>query len=272
MAGNTYGQAVIVPKKNNSGGSVAAGDVVVEDTTADNAFTTTTSANVTKGVWVAQETIASGSTGRVLVEGHATLVNVNASVTRGHYGATYTVVKQATDAGGSRTAGTFCLFTTGGTTPEADIYPVDLASASAGSLLGYHQNNAAHTYTTTSSTFADVDATNMAVTFTAPASGNVLVRLTAYSDLAATNSAFGRWGLREGSTDLGVGGSVARGVSPSQTFNGICSIAIVVTGLSAGSHTYKWSWANSDNSCSFRILSDVGGATQPPATMEVWAL
>jgi hypothetical protein len=128
--GNTYGQAVIVAKTNKSGGAVAKGDVVIIDTANDNAFTTTTSANYTGRVGIVQEAIANNATGRVLISGHAALVNVNASVTRGHYGATYTVAKQATDAGTSRGAGTFCQFTTAGTTPEADVYPPDLTGTS----------------------------------------------------------------------------------------------------------------------------------------------
>lgn len=126
---NTYGRQVVVPLTNKSGGSVAPGDVVVIDTSNNDAFTTTTSAGSTVTIGVAQETIASNASGRVLTAGYASLVNVNASVTRGNYGKTHTVAKQATDAGASRVAGTFCQFLTGGTTPDAMIYPVDLAGA-----------------------------------------------------------------------------------------------------------------------------------------------
>ena len=41
-------------------------------------------------------------------------------------------------------------------------------------------------YSTTSATMADVDATYMAVTFTAPASGNVIVTLSAWDDTKLT--------------------------------------------------------------------------------------
>src|SRR5262245_13860757 len=122
MSSNTYGRQVVVPLTNKSGGSVAAGDVVVVDTTNNDAFTTTTSASTTNVVGVAQETIASNATGRVLLSGYAALINVNASVTRGNYGVTHTVAKQATDGGSSRTGGTFCKFLTGGTTPDAIVF------------------------------------------------------------------------------------------------------------------------------------------------------
>lgn len=127
---NIFGRQVVILATNKSGGGVVNGDVVIPDTSNDSAFTTTTSASVTGPVWIAQETIASNATGRVLVGGYASLVNVNASVTRGHFGATHTVAKQAADAGASRTAGTFCEFLTGGTTPIAYIWPTDLLGTS----------------------------------------------------------------------------------------------------------------------------------------------
>lgn len=126
----TIGRKVVDYKTNKSGGSVIKGDVLIPDTTNDNAFTTTTTAGYTGGVWIADETIPNNAVGRVVLQGHVTLVNVNAAVTRGNYGSTHTVAKQATDAGAARTAGTFCRFTTGGATPEADIWPVDLLGSS----------------------------------------------------------------------------------------------------------------------------------------------
>lgn len=126
---NIFGRQVIVLLTNKSGGSVIAGDVVIIDTSNDAAFTTTTSGGVTVGVGVAQESIASNATGRVLVSGYAALVNVNASVTRGQYGKTHTVAKQATGTA-SRGVGTFCQWLTGGTTPTALVYPTDLLGSS----------------------------------------------------------------------------------------------------------------------------------------------
>lgn len=135
MTANTYGRQVVIPLTNKSGGSVAAGDVVIVDTANNDAFTTTTSAGSTATIGVVQETIASNAVGRVLLSGYAALVNVNASVTRGDYGKTHTVAKQATDAGASRGAGTFCQFLTGGTTPDAAVYASDLGSGSGTGTL-----------------------------------------------------------------------------------------------------------------------------------------
>lgn len=127
---NTYGQRVVIPVTNKSGGALALGDVVIVDTANNDAVTTTTAASSTQIVGVAQETIASNAVGRVCFGGYISLVNVNASVTRGHYGATFTVAKQATDAGASRGIGTFCEFLTGGTTPDAIIFNTDLLGSS----------------------------------------------------------------------------------------------------------------------------------------------
>lgn len=129
MTANTYGRQVVVPLVNKSGGSVAAGDVVVVDTSNNDAFTTSTAGAVTGTVGIAQETIANNAIGRVLLSGYAALVNTSASVTRGNFGKTHTVAKQAVDAGASRVAGTFCQFLTGGTTPDAIVWPTDLGAA-----------------------------------------------------------------------------------------------------------------------------------------------
>jgi len=130
VAANTFGRQNVVPLTNKSGGSVAAGDVVIVDSSNNDAFTTTTTGSYTKGIGIAQETIANNATGRVLVGGYAALVNVNASVTRGNFAATHTVAKQATDAGSSRASGTFGIFLTGGTTPDAFIWQPDLGGGS----------------------------------------------------------------------------------------------------------------------------------------------
>ena len=126
---NIFGRQVVIPVANKSGGTLVLGDVVIVDTSNDSAVTTTTSAASTLPVGVVQETIANNATGRVLFGGYTSLVNVAASVTRGHHGTTHTVAKQATSTA-SRSAGTFCKFLTGGTTPAAFVYPTDLLGSS----------------------------------------------------------------------------------------------------------------------------------------------
>lgn len=128
--GNPFGRSEIVPLTNKSGGSVAAGDFVYIDTANNDSFTTGTTGAYTKGIGIAQQTIASNAIGLVLVNGYASLVNVNASVTRGNFLKSHTVVKQGTDAGSSRASGTCGMFLTGGTTPDALIWQPDLGGGS----------------------------------------------------------------------------------------------------------------------------------------------
>lgn len=131
----TRGRQVVIPLTNKSGGSVAAGDVVVVDTSNDTAFTTTTTARSEVSLGVAQETIANNATGRVLTHGYAALVNVPASVTRGHYIETHTVAKQATGSS-SRRSGSFGQFLTGGTTPTGWLWGSTDQTGSGTSLTG----------------------------------------------------------------------------------------------------------------------------------------
>jgi len=134
MPQNTYGRQVVEALVNKSGGAVAAGDVVIIDTANDGAFTTTTTARAEITIGVVQETIASNATGRVLLSGYAALVNVPASVTRGHYVETHTVAKQAT-GNSARRSGSFGQFRTGGTTPTAVLWGSSDQTASGGGSL-----------------------------------------------------------------------------------------------------------------------------------------
>lgn len=125
-------------------------------------------------------------------------------------------------------------------------------------------------YETTSTTLADVDATNLSVTFTAPASGNVLVRLNAYSDYNDVNTSEAFWGLRESTTDLM--GSVTRVLRVAEL--GYLSVAMYLSGIGAGSHTYKWSFAIASGGQKNRIIIQDGSVAinkWGPGIMEVWS-
>jgi hypothetical protein len=121
-------------------------------------------------------------------------------------------------------------------------------------------------YSSSGTAMQDVDATNMAVTFTAPASGNVLVRLNAFTD---SNSAAGDmfWGLRESTTDLPGIARLLRGAND----EGYNSVAFYLTGISGGSHTYKWAFGASSGTV--RIIIQDGSAIGEwgPGIMEVWS-
>lgn len=139
-------------------------------------------------------------------------------------------------------------------------------SGGSGSLLAvlaYAPNTDTTIGTTTATTMTDVDAVHLALTFTAPASGNVLVRLTGMAD----NSNSGKityWGLRESTSNLAsawmfsVGGNTARYVA-----------AFYITGLSASSsHTYKWAYMTDNSANTTRLY---GGPNYGLAIMEVFA-
>ena len=128
--GNPFGRNQIVALTNQSGAGVVLGDFVYVDTGHAKSFITGTTANYTKGIGIAQQTIANGAIGLVLIGGYTSLVNVNASVTLGNFLASFTVAKQGTDGGASRAAGTCGMFLTGGATPDAVIWQPDLGGGS----------------------------------------------------------------------------------------------------------------------------------------------
>ncbi len=148
------------------------------------------------------------------------------------------------------------------------IVNLETNQAAASSLLavGLYAPSAQTIYTITGTSMADVDATNMKVTFTAPASGNVLIRLNAYCDETGTGEFY--WGLRESSSDIS--GSITRVLreTASQRY---LSMPVYLTGVSGGSHTYKWSAAVSGGTS--RIIVQDGSATGKwgAAILEVWS-
>lgn len=185
VASNTFGRQVVVPLTNKSGGSVAAGDFVyLSDGSNADSFTTGTTNGYTGGIGIAQETIANNGTGRVLVGGYAALVNVNASVTLGHFVKSYTVAKQATDAGTSRGSGTCGIFLTTSATPDAVIWQPDLGAGS-GTTSNYPCQGRLTLTTATPVTTSDVTAATT-VYFT-PYLGN---QIATYSGTAWALSTF----------------------------------------------------------------------------------
>jgi len=144
------------------------------------------------------------------------------------------------------------------------------APAAGASILLAYKAHTAGDETTGGTSLADVDATNAAVTFTAPASSNVLVRLSASAGSSVTASAYMSWGLREGSSDIAgaVGESIAdrTPATAAQAPYRALSMVFVLVGISAGSHTYKWSHACSSGTGNMKANAN------SPAVMEVWAL
>lgn len=139
----------------------------------------------------------------------------------------------------------------------------------AGRLLNvtaYNPGSSVSTQTS-SNTDADLDATNLTITFVVPPSGAVLVRLTAVAVVDNAAAAL-RWGLR---TTGGV--NVARGIVTSNTDQLRCSIVFAVSGLTPGaSQTYRWGVGVTSNN-GFTRYGDAGTTVNlwGPAVMEVWA-
>lgn len=144
------------------------------------------------------------------------------------------------------------------------------ASGGGVGLIGLTQYNPAGEVdtTTSSSTHADIDATNLVVAFTGPPSGRVLIRLTGQA--TAVNSSVLQWSLR-------TGGSVVTGTTSAVLYAGFTgqsnvrvSHACEVTGLTAGT-AYSYTWGHARSSGASTTQTGYGGAAGP-AVMEVWAV
>lgn len=136
------------------------------------------------------------------------------------------------------------------------------AGVVSGTLIGFKAYNGADYFVDWSS-LADLDATNLAVTFNAPASGSVLIRLTCSASLDAGVLYFG---IRESTTNV-----VAQRQVPILADLSSCLVntAFVVTGLTpASSHTYKWAVATTTEA---QVLADAAG-DRAPAVMEIISL
>jgi hypothetical protein len=134
-------------------------------------------------------------------------------------------------------------------------------------LIGYKRYAAGTDTTwasTTSATFADVDATNGVVAFIGPPSGTVLVRLTCLN-LGQATTAYA-WNLRDG------GGDIAGTKVYVQDFVGSITVsnARIVAGLTPGtSYSWKWGHARLSGAATPQIATGPGYGS---AIMEVWAV
>lgn len=131
----------------------------------------------------------------------------------------------------------------------------------AAELLAYC-NYDVNSFASGAGALSDVDATNVKVTFTVPASGRVLVRLT--GGLRVTAGDFGTWGLRENTTNVVAG----RQMTSSANIQA-CSAAFVISGLTPGAtKTYKWAIGSAGGSGTQYLTF---GGTNLPLVMEAWS-
>lgn len=147
-------------------------------------------------------------------------------------------------------------------------------------LIGHTEYNPSPTsgvgsdYTTTSTTFVEIDAANLSVSFVAPPSGKVLVRLCGLATkpvhTAAANEYF--WALYSGTTFV-KGSRVTRGIDSSST-RMYMAIPLLITGLTPGtSYTYTWRHRVSGDTYGLMVGGDVvASSARGPAVMEVWRI
>lgn len=160
--------------------------------------------------------------------------------------------------------------TIGITKPNATTIAINATGAAAAAgggsgteLLGLtaYGPSGDNTYSVTTTSDADVDATNLTVTFTAPASGNVLVKMSSLMNDGNFNA---HWTVRESSSTVGES-YISSGVNKAIR----AQANIYITGISAGSHTYKFGAYTSGGTMS--IHYGTTSAYFGKIIMEVWA-
>lgn len=144
----------------------------------------------------------------------------------------------------------------GGSVPSGTLSRLGRTSYNPGSLT---------TYSITSNTYVDLDATNLTVTLTAPASGTVWVRVEVSALIPGGGNTYLNINVRSGGSD--VPGTGARMLG-SGAMQGRCVYTARVTGLTAGaSYTYAIGVAElGTGTASVYAGGDIG-----PAIIEVFA-
>lgn len=125
------------------------------------------------------------------------------------------------------------------------------ATASSGStLLAYKTDNYGSNYSTTSTSFVDVNATLFALTFTAPSSGNVILRATMPIEFNGSGNAVFNW--REGTTDLSGTDFIVVLNGSIFPYAGTIGFSCRVSGLTSGnSYTYKLGMKTTNSGTTF---------------------
>lgn len=153
-------------------------------------------------------------------------------------------------------------------------------SSGGGSLLGEAQfaPSTATTYTLSSQHFAAVDSTNLAVTFTAPSTGTVVV--TSQLLIAPASGVAPLYmGLLSAGSVIGPT-ALVYSESSSSVSALLCRPSFVVSGLAAGSaYTFELAYSvTSSGSSATAYAGNAGGSTSAaptltcaPALLAVWA-
>ncbi len=129
---------------------------------------------------------------------------------------------------------------TGAAAPDAGNVFATMADVGGGGnpilAILHYLPSGSFSATVTSTSVVDVDASNMLVTFTAPASGNVLVHVEAFLQNPTWTDDI-RLALRESTTV--VAGPERMLLANVNNVIGRFTTTFYITGISAGSHTYK---------------------------------
>lgn len=152
------------------------------------------------------------------------------------------------------------------------------ATMSGSALIGYTSYCPASTTPyAASTTTAAVDPTNLSVTFTAPPSGTVVIRLSGVAFVATGANGNLYWSLRTGGSNVTgserkAGGSYSNGTYTSP-LNAQVVASIRITGLSGGtSYTYQWAHRTDGPPAALQVGgTEFSGTPQGPATIEVWS-
>ncbi len=180
---------------------------------------------------------------------------------------TITALTAATSVAGADTV----VVVQGGVTKKAAVSLLPTGSGGGGfALLARTAYNPGTPLvsTATDTTAKDADATNLAATFTVPASGSVRVKLMAVARSATLAGPEGaNWLVREGTTTIA--STVQRVLAPGNgTMDSRPYYDVVVTGLTPGaSLTYKFG----HSSTASLSTSVICGGNIGPGVIEVWA-
>ena len=146
------------------------------------------------------------------------------------------------------------------TATDLNSYLRDNPSYLLGRPSSVIRRNNGSDYTTTSTSFVDIDATNLAITFAVSGTAVLITFAGALRIAAATNQAdfdVTVDGVRYG---LGANGLISMNL-PNASVDNLVSFSVLVTGLAAGSHTFKVQWKVSGSTLTLRATSSQNEAT-----------
>lgn len=154
-------------------------------------------------------------------------------------------------------------------TPNDGSDTITIAATGGAALLGsvFYRPASPDRHTTSSTSFSDMDATNLAVTFTATTT-TVMVDLIGFvfKDTGTTNGAQYHWNLRDSGGDIADTNQVVS-YSNSTALAWRTATSVRVAGLTVG-NSYTFKWGHKVSADTFGILHST---TWGDAVMRVWA-